>query len=152
VRAETAIRVCAKQCNAQRLLIQLHDYVRLRSQELSVEGLENVRFTRREIRERLKVGQTQLAAHLSRLVQYEYVQTYPINGRKLHYQLNWDGRGREGELILGGLVDPKALSEPAPINHATVGPRASVIGLKASIIAPLSGYYRATLNVAKRYL
>ena len=115
VRAETAIRVCARQCNAQRLLIQLHDYVRLRSQELSVEGLENVRFTRREIRERLKLGQTRLAAHLSRLVQYEYVQTYPINGRKLHCGLNWDGRGRKGELILGGLVDPKAMSEPAPI-------------------------------------
>ncbi len=99
----------------RRLLIQLYDYVRLRSQELSVEGPENIRFTRREIRERLKLGQTQLAMHLSRLVQYEYVQTYPINGRKLHYGLNWDGRGREGELILGGLVDPKALSEPAPI-------------------------------------
>ena len=98
----------------RRLLIQLHDYTRIRAQELGLDSLEGVRFTRREIREKLKLGQTQLSMHLNRLTQYEYVQTYPGSGRKLQYGLTWDGRGREGELVLSGLVDPKTLTEPSP--------------------------------------
>jgi hypothetical protein len=92
----------------RRLLMQLWEYV---DREAEKHGVlqEEVRFTRRQLRESLAWSQTQLKLHLDRLAQYEYVHVHSGPGRTLQYQLRFDGRGREGEPTLYGLSDPSSL-------------------------------------------
>jgi hypothetical protein len=93
----------------RRLLLQVHGYVDGKANDLDIP-IDEVRFTRRELRESLGWGQTQLKHHLDRLAQYEYVLIHPGPGRTLRYELRFDGRGREGEKALYGLTDPKTLT------------------------------------------
>ncbi len=69
---------------------------------------ERVRFTRRELREALGWGDTQLKVHLGRLASLELLWC----GRGAHgahvYELAWDGAS-EGEARLTGLIDPDQL-------------------------------------------
>jgi hypothetical protein len=97
----------------RRLLMQVFQYVDRRAEELDMP-IEEVRFTRRQLRESLGWGQTQLKLHLDRLAQYEYLHVHSGPGRTLHYELRFDGRGREGEPTLYGLTDPTSLVEPTP--------------------------------------
>ncbi len=66
---------------------------------------ERVRFTRRELREALGWGDTQLKVHLGRLASLELLWC----ARGAHgahvYELAWDGAS-EGEARLPGLIDP----------------------------------------------
>ena len=95
----------------RRLLMQVFQYVDAMAEEQDLL-LEEVRFTRRDLRESLGWGQTQLKLHLDRLAQYEYVHIHSGPGRTLQYELRFDGRGREGEPTLYGLTDPTSLTEP----------------------------------------
>ncbi len=81
--------------------------------------IEDIRFTRRELREAFGWGHTQLRVHLDRLAAYEYIHVYPGPGRTLHYELRFDGRGREGEPALFGLTDPASLNEPTPMTNVS---------------------------------
>jgi hypothetical protein len=96
----------------RRLLLQLHELVRKECEAQQMEQTE-YRFTRRFLRERLKWGATQLRIHLERLAEMEYVVIH-IGGRGKvsSYELLFDGRGREGELTLCGLIDPSTLVDP----------------------------------------
>jgi len=94
----------------RRLLLSVHAYVDRQANDSDIP-IDEVRFTRRELREALGWGQTQLKHHLDRLAQYEYVLIHPGPGRTLRYELRFDGRGREGEKALDGLTDSRTLAE-----------------------------------------
>ena len=59
----------------RRLLLQVFDYVKAIAEQ-SGQPIDAIRFTRRELRETLRLGQTQLKVHLDRLVEYEYVRVH----------------------------------------------------------------------------
>ncbi len=93
----------------RRLLLELYDFVRGECQRLAIEQNE-YRFTRRLIREQLGWGQTQLKLHLDRLLEMEYVLTHRNGGRRLEYELLYDGGGREGQPTMCGLIDVSKLT------------------------------------------
>ena len=96
----------------RRLLLHMHEMVRKECEAQQIEQTE-YRFTRRFIRERLKWGATQLRIHLDRLADMEYVIVHSSGrGKVSTYELLFDGRGREGELTLCGLIDPSTLVDP----------------------------------------
>ena len=71
------------------------------------------RFTRRELREQLGLGDTQLKLHLSRLVGLEYLLLQPQGrGRQYAYELLYDG-DQDGGPHLNGLIDVAALKAAA---------------------------------------
>ncbi len=51
--------------------------------------------------------------HLERLCQHEYVVSHGRQGGLYRYSLLYDGKGREGQPSLLGLVDATSLAEPA---------------------------------------
>jgi hypothetical protein len=93
----------------------LSDLMKLVSAHAEAKKLHRraVRFTRRELREALGWGDTQLKVHLGRLVDLELVLAHRGTGRNgggaLDYELVYDGDG--GAVPhLNGLIDPEALS------------------------------------------
>lgn len=80
--------------------------------EAKAQGLRpsEVRFTRRQAREWAGWGHSQVALHLSRLEEMEYlIPCRGRNGSRYEYELAYQGEGREGEPFLPGLVDVQAL-------------------------------------------
>jgi DNA primase len=77
---------------------------------------ERVRFTRRELREALGWGDTQLKVHLGRLASLEllWCQRGPHGAHV--YELAWDGQ-QESEARLPGLIDPDQLDTDADEGH-----------------------------------
>jgi hypothetical protein len=96
----------------RRLLMELHRWVVSECERLQVEQNE-LRFTRRMIREALGWGQTALRKHLDRLLEMEYVITHGGGSRRSQYELLYDGRGREGQPTMCGLMDVSKLSTAA---------------------------------------
>jgi hypothetical protein len=96
---------------------------------------DEVRFTRRDLRERLGWGQTQLKIHLDRLLEMEYVMTHRTATRLVEYELIFDGRGREGQPTLPGLIDPTKC-DPLP-STITSGLEDSISGQASPISGPL---------------
>ncbi|MBI3097138.1 MAG: hypothetical protein HYY93_02665 [Planctomycetes bacterium] len=92
---------------SRRLLTEIQDWLKERTK---VEGVEvpDLRFTRRELRQRTGWKRTQMAEHLKELVNAEYVilQAGGGSGRRTHYRLDWDGTGLDGERFYRGLVAP----------------------------------------------
>jgi len=94
---------------SRKLLLELHRYVREQAASLQLTEAE-IRFTRREIRERLGCGATVLRVHLERLCRWEYVVPHGSGrGTLAKYQLLFSGRGYEGQPTLCGLVDASQL-------------------------------------------
>ena len=94
----------------RRLLIELHNLVskECKSQKLTQNEF---RFTRRFIRESLGWSQTALRKHIERLLEMEYMIPHRDGGRRTQYELLYDGRGREGQPTMCGLIDVKKLSK-----------------------------------------
>ncbi|RHX82928.1 CHC2 zinc finger domain-containing protein [Leptospira stimsonii] len=89
------------------VLFSLHEMVESASEEQKISKSE-VRFTRREIRERLGLSDTRLRVHLRRLEELEYLIVH--NGRQgqiAEYELLYDGEGKEGEEFALGLIFPE---------------------------------------------
>jgi DNA primase len=75
---------------------------------------ERVRFTRRELREQLQWGDTQLKVHLARLVSLELVHAHRGAHGAYLYELAWnrdEAAAAGGGVVLPGLIDPD--QEPA---------------------------------------
>jgi DNA primase len=73
---------------------------------------ERVRFTRRELREALGWGDTQLKVHLGRLASLELLWCHRGQHGAHVYELAWDGAS-EGEARLPGLIEPDQLDAHA---------------------------------------
>jgi DNA primase catalytic core len=74
------------------------------------------RFSRRELREALGLGDTQLKLHLARLVELEYVIPHR-RGTKIEYELVYDGKGQDGRPFVPGLIDLEGLRAIATTAH-----------------------------------
>lgn len=104
----------------RRLLDLLHDYV---TTVVDGEGDRSaVRFTRRQVRESVGWGDTQLKVHLARLVDLELVVPHKGDGGAHLYELAWDGQGVDGSRFVIGLCDPTSLARSGS-GGSPVGPR-----------------------------
>ena len=110
---------------SRRLLEVLDDLVAAIAKDQAMERAE-VRFSRRDLRERCAWGDTQLKVHLARLVELELVIVHKGGrGQSFVYELAWDGSGRDGRPFLTGLIDPATLApdpDPAPAPAAAYDP------------------------------
>jgi hypothetical protein len=97
----------------RRLLAALHTYVAAEAVRRDIEA-GMVRFTRRDLREALGFGDTQLKVHLARLVDLELVDPIRTDHGGFCYQLGWkpataDSTGDGQQRVLPGLLDPATL-------------------------------------------
>jgi len=90
----------------RRLLDDLHAYVGVQAGE---GDRDQVRFTRRQVRENGGWGDTQLKVHLARLVDLELVVAHRGDNGAHVYELAWDGQGADGDRFVIGLTDPTTL-------------------------------------------
>jgi DNA primase catalytic core len=89
----------------RRLLGLIERHVERLAQEQG-QTRERVRFTRRELREALGWGDTQLKVHLGRLSSLELVWAHRGPHGAFLYELAWDGESQDGSPRLPGLIDP----------------------------------------------
>jgi len=83
---------------------------------------QQVRFTRRQLREQLGWGDTQLKVHLARLVDFELVIAHRADsGGGLVYELAWSGEGIDGRRFLIGLTAPDHLADTPASTTTTPG-------------------------------
>jgi DNA primase len=94
------------------------------------------RFTRRELRERSGMNNTQLGVHLGRLVELEYVLVHRSGrGSSLVYELLYDGAAYDGGARLPGLIEVESLRVPI----ATTGDVRGAKGVSTGSIRPRNG-------------
>jgi hypothetical protein len=89
----------------RRVLMMLDEMV---TEACAREGIarSDHRFTRRAVRERTGLGNTQLKVHLARLEELEYLLAHASErGRGALYELVYDGQGKDGAPFLAGLID-----------------------------------------------
>ena len=110
----------------RRLLGEIDALVRA---QMAAQGLrrEEVRLTRRTIREASGQSDTRLRAHLERLVELEYLTAHRgRQGARYVYELVFDGDVASDAPRLPGLVDPETLpttpTSPAPEATSPTGP------------------------------
>jgi len=90
---------------SRRLLLELYDWVQSECKRLEIDQTEFA-FSRRMVRESLGWNQTQLCIHFQRLTEMDYLLVRRGGrGSTLVYELLYDGRGREGQPTLCGLID-----------------------------------------------
>lgn len=114
----------------RRLLEALHGHVHGRCER---EGLDAdlVRFTRRQLRETLGFGDTQLKVHLARLVDLELVLAHRTEAGALAYELSWHPDSGTGGRVLPGLLDPTTL-DPTTLDPTTLDDAATTPGRSGS--------------------
>jgi DNA primase catalytic core len=101
------------------------------------------RFSRRQVREYTRWGDTQLKIHLARLVELEYLLVHRGGrGQSFEYELLYDGAGDARHL--SGLIDVEALrrfgtSAEGRTAHAYDGERSGVKGERAAFGRPAVG-------------
>jgi hypothetical protein len=89
----------------RRLLGEIEELVRAECAKLGVDR-EDFRFSRREVRDATKWGQTQLRIHLGRLIEMEHVLVHRgKQGQGYVYELAYDGGGKDGSAFVPGLFD-----------------------------------------------
>jgi DNA primase catalytic core len=138
----------------RRLLTALHSYVAAEAVSRDIEAAM-VRFTRRDLREALGFGDTQLKVHLARLVDLELVDPIRTDHGGFCYQLGWapatDTTGAvAGQRVLPGLLDPATLlgegGGDAVTTPARSGPTPSRSGGGRGPVGARSGSGRAGLR------
>jgi len=93
----------------RRVLSLLDAWITRECEEMSCDR-PDFRFTTREVREALSLGQTQAKTHLARLVELEYLVVHrAVPGRPHVYELLYQGEGSDGRSFLPGLLDPAEL-------------------------------------------
>ncbi len=118
-------------------------------QRAQVEGVLpfEVRFTRREVREVLGVGDTQLRLHMDRLVEFEYIIPRRDGpGGRFLYELAYAVGTDEGRAHLPGLIDVAALY--AGMTDNSRGQAAEVVGDARGDSGPIAGGSRGEKNGA----
>jgi DNA primase catalytic core len=120
----------------RRLLELIHAHVSERAHQAGM-AIEDVRFTRRELREAIGWGHTQLKIHLHRLEEFEYLIAHR-GGRKeaFLYELVYGGEGETGDKFLPGLIDVEQLEAR---KHAYDGERSGQNGLRSGCGRPVVG-------------
>ena len=100
------------------------------------------RFTRKEIRSYTKWTDFQVQTHLIRLVALEYVLVHHgCRGQMFVYELLYDGKGKEGELRLPGLIEPEEIEKLAATTKSSRGADSRFEGSYSPHIARFEGAY-----------
>jgi hypothetical protein len=95
----------------RRFLNRLSRYVSDTATETRIPR-DSVRFTRRDVRQRLGWSDFQMRMHLGKLVELEYVLPHRgKNGQRYVYELLYDGDMPQSQPHFSGLIDPQELSE-----------------------------------------
>ena len=96
------------------VLLAIEAWVRERCQGRGLTR-ERCHFSRRELREALHLGDTQLRLHLNRLADLEYLLVHRgARGACFVYELLYDGQGGDGQPFLPGQIEVEALRAAAP--------------------------------------
>jgi len=95
----------------RKLLDLITELVRVSCTKANVDRSE-YRFCRKELRETVGWGDTQLKLHLSRLVDYEYLIVHKKEQR-YYYELIYNGEGRDGSKFILGLTDIETIKVKA---------------------------------------
>jgi DNA primase catalytic core len=125
----------------RRLLLLLDEMVTAACKRLAMDR-SDYRFTRREVREAIGWGNTQLKVHLARLEEMEYLALH--RGGKAGgfvYELRYDGEGKDGRPFLVGLADPAQLRTYDETRSGANGERS---GSGRPLVGPKSGSGRPT--------
>lgn len=116
----------------------LHALCGLAAERMQAQGIERaeVRFTRREVRERSGLSNTQVGVHLDRLLAMEYLIAHRgARGQSYVYELLFDGDAEDAAPHLPGLIDATVIgAEPT----TTTSYRGSEAGL-SGVIRPQNG-------------
>jgi hypothetical protein len=121
----------------RRLLMRLDEFVAARAKATGIDRA-GVRFTRRELREAIGLGDTQLKLHLARLVELEYLAVHrAVRANGFAYELLYDGQGADGRPFVPGLIDVERLRCAYDPNRSGVNDRRSAPGRGA--VGPRSG-------------
>ena len=96
----------------RRLLVLLQSWVDTRCTSLNLPRSE-FRFTRKQVREETRWGDTQLKLYFARLVELEYLIAHSHSRRQAtEYELVYDGQGDVAPHLMG-LIDPDKLNNNA---------------------------------------
>ena len=111
----------------RKLLGLLETMVRQKSRELKVDRAD-FRFSRRQVRDWIGWGNTQLKIHLGRLEDFEYLAIHrsPHQVQGYFYELLYDGRGGDGGRFLPGLIDLPEDNRSGQNGHRSGGGRPEV--------------------------
>jgi DNA primase len=136
----------------RRLLVVLDGVVTAEARLREVDR-QQVRFTRRQLREQLGWGDTQLKVHLARLVDLELVVGHRADGggSGLVYELAWSGEGVDGRRFMIGLTHPAQL-ESTPTTGDRSGPDGVWSGAGRPPVGGRSGPGRTGLDDASDVL
>jgi DNA primase len=97
----------------RKLLTTLHAWVKEECKRQSLKQTD-FHFSRRQVRELTGWGNSQLAIHLDRLADMEYLQQHGgKRGQLCSYELAYNGEGESGQSFLMGLLDADALATTA---------------------------------------
>jgi len=97
----------------RRLLLSLDGMVAARCAAQAIDR-QDLRFSRRDVREHTGWTDFQVRTHLDKLVALEYVLVHRGGrGQSFVYELLWDGKGADGRPFLVGLIDVGKLGQLA---------------------------------------
>ncbi len=102
---------------------------------------EELRFTRREVREWAAMSDVQARLHLERLVRMEYLLVHRgARGQSFVYELLYDGSGKDGAPFLTGLADVGTLrgTSATATSRGSEGHLAGATRPQRGVIAPAS--------------
>ena len=112
----------------RRLLELTDELVAAETKRLGLDRCE-YRFSRRQVREHTRWGNTQLRVHLERLVEMEYLLVHRGGrGQGFSYELLFDGRAVAADRFIAGLVDVGELAEDASTTPTWRGSGAELAG------------------------
>lgn len=120
----------------RRLLKLIDQYVTTECERQQVKRA-NCRFSRRQLREALRLGDTQLKVHLARLTEMEYLLAHRTRQGGLEYELLYETAGEEDSVRFPGLIDIEALRQAYDAGRS--GPDASGSGSGRGALAPQAG-------------
>jgi len=93
----------------RRLLLLLDEFVRAECERLKIARAD-FRFSRRDVRERIRWSDTALKVHLHRLEEMEYLLVHRAKrGQGFVYEMLYGGEGQDGKPFVMGLLDADSL-------------------------------------------
>jgi len=125
----------------RRLLLFIDAMVKARCKAQAIDR-QDLRFSRRDVREHTAWSLTQLRLHIERLVEMEYLLVHRGGrGQSFVYELLWDGPADATTPHLAGLIDAEALGTPAAHAYGPnlAGSDGQLAGSKRGQNAPKTG-------------
>jgi len=130
--------------------IALHVREQMRAQAIPQA---DVRFTRRDVRERTGWGDTQLRVHLTRLQELEYLLAHRgMRGQSFEYELVFDGDTGENAPHLVGLIEADKLAAAAATTASSRGAAPQFAGSSRGQNGPIAAPSRVTPSAAEQAL